>query len=268
MNDRLRDKVGDADRSLARAAELVASVPAIAAVETRKQRVRRAVLASGCRRAWLPLLLRPSVVLALLLAAGMVAAATLGRSILTQPQRDVGDSREIPTENARMGASPKRIPEMRAELPVAAEAEPALVLPTVVPPPTAPFVASRPPNAPARASKPASPTAGPPAIAAPPPKQSAPEAATPTKAAPAQETALVMAAVRALRREHDPARAGLLLDDYLRRYPSGVLAEEALALAIEAASARGDARAAALARMYLARYPQGRFQHAARAAAE
>jgi TolA-binding protein len=105
-------------------------------------------------------------------------------------------------------------------------------------------------------------------MAAPPPKESAPEAATPTKAAPAQETALVMAAVRALRREHDPARAGLLLDDYLRRYPSGVLSEEALALAIEAASARGDARAAALARMYLARYPQGRFQHAARAAAE
>ena len=267
MNDRLRDKVGDADRSLARAAELVASVPAIAEFAARKQRVQRAVLASGSGRAWLPVLLRPPVVVALLLAAGVVAAATLGRSLLTRPQRGLGGSSEIPTENTRRGASPRRIPEIRAELPVTVE-ETAPVLPTVVPPPAATAAPSRPTNAPPRPSRPASQAAGQPALAAQPAKDSTPETAPPTKAAPAQETALVVAAVRALRREHDPARAGLLLDDYLHRYPSGVLAEEALALAIEAASARGDARAATFARVYLARYPQGRFQHAARAAAE
>ena len=58
-------------------------------------------------------------------------------------------------------------------------------------------------------------------------------------------------------------RAGALLDDYFRRYPRGALAEEALAVAIEAAMARGDARARTLARRYLARYPSGQFRVAA-----
>ena len=264
MNDRLRDKVGDADRSLARAAELVASVPAMVESEARKQRVRSAVLASGTGRAWLPLLLRPSVVLVFLLLAGAVAAATLARSFLTRPQRELGGPSEIPVEKTRPVSSPSPIPEAREEPPAVVEEKSGL--PEVVPP--AVSAPSRPASSPARASRPAIQPAGQPTLAAQPPKEPAPEAPAPTKAAPAQETAVVMAAVRALRREHDPARAGLLLDDYLRRYPNGVLAEEALALAIEAASARGDVRAAALARMYLARYPQGRFQHAASAAAE
>ena len=70
-------------------------------------------------------------------------------------------------------------------------------------------------------------------------------------------------AARALRRDRDPVRAGALLEDYFRRYPRGALAEEALAVAIEAAVARGDARAPALARRYLARYPGGHFRNVA-----
>jgi hypothetical protein len=77
------------------------------------------------------------------------------------------------------------------------------------------------------------------------------------------ETRLLFEATRALRREQDPARAGALLDDYFRRFPRGVLAEEALAVAIEAAQARADARARDLARRYLARYPEGQFRKAA-----
>jgi hypothetical protein len=74
---------------------------------------------------------------------------------------------------------------------------------------------------------------------------------------------LVAAATRALRGDHDAARAQTLLEDYLRRYPGGLLAEEALALAVEAAAAHDDARAARLGAEYLRRYPQGRFRGAA-----
>ena len=69
-----------------------------------------------------------------------------------------------------------------------------------------------------------------------------------------------MAAVTALRREHNPVRAGTLLDGYLKRFPKGALVEEALAVGIEAAVARQDTVAAnALAHRYLGRYPNGRF---------
>jgi len=51
-----------------------------------------------------------------------------------------------------------------------------------------------------------------------------------------------------------------LLDRYLGAHPRGALREEALALAIESADARGDERAArAWAAAYEASYPRGRF---------
>jgi len=88
-------------------------------------------------------------------------------------------------------------------------------------------------------------------------------------AAPPEEAALVLAGLRALRREHDPTRAGMLLARYLDRFPQGVLAQEALAIAIEAGLARGDRRAAAsLAEQYLTRFPAGRFVRLARGAAD
>jgi hypothetical protein len=70
----------------------------------------------------------------------------------------------------------------------------------------------------------------------------------------------VAEAVRALRKQGDPARAQQLLDRYLKSNPRGALAEDALALSIEAAAARKDPRAAEYARRYLARYPNGRFR--------
>jgi hypothetical protein len=70
----------------------------------------------------------------------------------------------------------------------------------------------------------------------------------------------VAEAVRSLRKQGDPVRAQALLDQYLRSNPRGVLAEDALALSIEAAAARKDPRAADYARRYLSRYPQGRFR--------
>jgi outer membrane protein assembly factor BamD (BamD/ComL family) len=82
---------------------------------------------------------------------------------------------------------------------------------------------------------------------------------------PPEEAALVMAALRSLRRGHNPVQAGALLQSYLARFPEGVLTEEALALGIEAAVARHDAASAkAIAKQYLGRYPAGRFVALAR----
>jgi outer membrane protein assembly factor BamD (BamD/ComL family) len=71
---------------------------------------------------------------------------------------------------------------------------------------------------------------------------------------------LVYEAARALRNEGDPAHAARALDDYFKRYPHGALSEEAQALAIDVAVARGDARAKTLATRYLAAYPNGHFR--------
>jgi TolA-binding protein len=78
--------------------------------------------------------------------------------------------------------------------------------------------------------------------------------------APASEASLVYETARALRNEGDAARAARVLDDYFKRYPHGALAEEARALAIDIAVARGDARAKGLASRYLASYPNGHFR--------
>lgn len=74
------------------------------------------------------------------------------------------------------------------------------------------------------------------------------------------ETAPVLAAMRALRRDHNPARARALLESYLSEHPNGSLAEEALAMSIEAAVARQDLLDAhRLAERYLSTYPHGPF---------
>jgi hypothetical protein len=78
--------------------------------------------------------------------------------------------------------------------------------------------------------------------------------------APVSEASLVYETARALRNEGDPARAARVLDDYFKRYPHGALGEEAQALAIDIAVARGDARAKTLAARYLSSYPNGHFR--------
>jgi hypothetical protein len=80
------------------------------------------------------------------------------------------------------------------------------------------------------------------------------------KLRPGEDPSQVAEAVRALRKQGDAVRAQALLDRYLRANPHGALAEDALALSIEAAAARKDPRAADYARRYLARYPNGRFR--------
>ena len=76
-----------------------------------------------------------------------------------------------------------------------------------------------------------------------------------------EDPALLLEAIRTLRTSGDPARAGVLLAQYLKAYPRSPLLEDALALSIEAAAARHDIRTAAeLARRYLAKFPTGRYR--------
>ncbi|HVZ88868.1 MAG TPA: hypothetical protein VHG72_18000 [Polyangia bacterium] len=82
-----------------------------------------------------------------------------------------------------------------------------------------------------------------------------------------EDPAALMAAVTALRQDHDPARASRLLQAYLRRYPRGSLSEEAHALSFEAARAQSSPNTADLANEYLRLYPHGRFRKAAEQAA-
>jgi hypothetical protein len=104
-----------------------------------------------------------------------------------------------------------------------------------------------------------------PTPAALPPAEPAPAVESPSakridKPRAGEDPSQVAEAVRALRKQGDAARAQALLDQYLRANPRGALAEDALALSIEAAAARKDPRAADYARRYLARYPNGRFR--------
>ena len=92
-------------------------------------------------------------------------------------------------------------------------------------------------------------------VAALPPAHGALRAARPAPLAAetTRERAQVWEALVALRRDHDPNRAAALLSHELEANPRGVLRQEALVLAIEAADARGDRRGAeSFARTYQA----------------
>jgi hypothetical protein len=94
-----------------------------------------------------------------------------------------------------------------------------------------------------------------------PPQDLHPRATRPHAGAGAGESpARVVAAVRALRSENDPASAQRLALGYLRTYPHGALAEEALAVAIDAGARCQDPDTAQLAARYLRNYPNGRFR--------
>ncbi len=95
-----------------------------------------------------------------------------------------------------------------------------------------------------------------------PPRRSAAEARARRLAAdaPPDDAFLVVDATRALRVERDPRRARALASSYLDRQPAGALADEALAICIEAASDHHDPDAATLSARYLAQFPHGSFR--------
>ena len=83
---------------------------------------------------------------------------------------------------------------------------------------------------------------------------------------PAEDPALVVDATRALRVDRDAHRARLLAARYLQQRPRGELAEEALAIEVEAALDHHDADAASAAARYLSLYPHGAFRAVAQRA--
>ncbi len=111
-------------------------------------------------------------------------------------------------------------------------------------------------------AEPPAPEAPAPAVA--PPHLRGPRISARVPAARGEDPSALVDAVRALRSEHDPQTAARLLEGYLRTYPHGALAEEALALQIEAAANMKSPRAATFAEQYLRAYPNGRFSQSAR----
>jgi hypothetical protein len=228
---RLRDMEGD-EPLFRRGVEVLRGTPPTAEMPDAKQRVWR-----GIQRAPAPTRRRPPILLPKLALVAIVAlgAGTAGAVIAHRWQR--GQREMVP---AREGvASPPRsmppAPRPEEASPIAAVAD------------TAPAVAD--------AVE---------AIARPrPAARSAPKklaSLPPSAASVARERTEVLDALVALRREHDPVRAGTLLARYLSAHPRGALREEALVLAIEAADARGDKTGGEqLAHAYQAEFPAGRF---------
>jgi hypothetical protein len=241
----LEDPDVAADPNAAWAVGLLRGAEPYRAPAGRKQRVQLRLGHVVRRRpSWL---LRLAVASVILFGGAAIVRASLGRWpgwVTRAYERVVG-----PAPAAR--TAPARAHRTRYEAPAIAQAhvddsgEPE---PAVAPPIVAPAVPERP---------------APRDVAPAPRPRRAPVAPAP---AASEDTTPVSAAMRALRVDRNPARARALLARYLGEHPNGALAEEALALSIEAAIAHQDGDVAALANRYLRLYPEGSFQGLARQA--
>ena len=224
---RLRDMEGD-ESLFQRGVEVLQGTPPTEETPDVKQRVWRSILRAPVttpRR--LPILI-PKLALVAIVAFG---AGTAGAVIAHRWQRAT-----VPARESAASAPPRSmLPAPRAEKPSPMPAVAGAAAPEAVEP---------------------IPRPRPPARRAPMKLASLP----PSAASVARERTEVLDALVALRREHDPVRAGTLLARYLSAHPQGALREEALVLAIEAADARGDrAGGEQLAHAYQAEFPAGRF---------
>lgn len=197
----------------------------------RKQRVRMSLGQSAARRA--PRVLRPAIVAGVLIGCGAFASAALGHWpgwMARAVQRWVPPApvATAPLSEPR-GPGGHRPPQLLPEPTTADSADS--------------IVAMAPTLAPSGARE----------------ATVAPRSHHPPPSGAAEDTAVVLEAMRALRLERNPVRARVLLNRYLDRHPTGTLAEEALAMSIEAAVAHHDADAAALGAHYLRLYPTGPF---------
>lgn len=226
--NRLRDMDTD-EPAFRRGVEVLRETPAAPQVPDMKQRVwrsiRRAPTTTPTPRGFRTLVLKLALVAIVCLGAGTAGAVITRRWIV--PALD-----DVPSATQPSTPLPARPEKVSPVAPVATAAATA-----------SETVDER------RISKP------PPRAA---PKK--PASLLPSAAAVARERTEVLDALVALRREHDPVRAGALLTRYLAAHPQGALREEALVLAIEAADARRDAGGAQqLAQTYQTEFPAGRF---------
>lgn len=219
------------DRLSARAHELIRALGPTLESEERSRRVRRLLdvpaQAAAPRWGW-----RAGLALGLL---GVSAAAAAASSSAL--------SHMLGIEQASVEHAHQATPPSHARLP----APPVPLTPSA-------SVPANPVVEPVRA--PTSPSANASAPSAPAPRSVAP---------PLSDVARVHEAAKALRRDGDAERALQLLERGGAPV-AGPLAEESLALRIEASVARGDGRQAKLAAAYLAQYPQGRYRDLAKRA--
>jgi hypothetical protein len=278
MTERLRDHVDADDPALAELAQLVRAVtdldPAIGAQE----RVRSGLIESQRRRRSSRV---PVLVLVVLVLVAVTPVVVAGVRKLVAPEPVTPTRTAPPTTSpdpriGKRGATAQRRPEPAVE--PAATDEPTATnvestatrdQPTGAPALQQPLVRG---PAPIR-GRATTPTESPGAAVIVPAQREASAAETaisdspPTvepqllqQPAPPPEAALVLRALRLLRHDHDAAGALRELDSYRARFPDGDLAEEALALSIEARLAIEDAAARSLAEQYLRQFPRGRFR--------
>ena len=244
--NRLRDESG-LDPISEKGIEMLRSVRPTSSSPLLKRRVWAALQESTIAT---PVRQRSSMLRVLVIGVGVVAFTTATAAATIGPRRIAAQLEKLWGPRAGGGAThprPERTRPVRvvAESPKAPDVE---MLPEITPP-EAPFKAeSRTP------------------VSASPPARSALRASRPVPLAAetTRERAQVWEALVALRRDHDPNRAATLLSHELEANPHGVLRQEALVLAIEAADAHGDRRGAeSFARTYQREFPSGRFKQLA-----
>jgi hypothetical protein len=235
---RLVEDPGGESADNAWAVDLLRATPPYRPPAGRKQRVQLNLGQSAPRRA--PLLLRPVIVAGVLIGCGAFASAALGpwRGWMARAYERLVPATAVATAPLPDAQGHEHGQGHRA----AGERASAEPIPTLAPAPTPAFV----------------PPIGRDTVASTPRPRHAPSAAA------GEDTSVVLEAMRALRLERNPVRARVLLARYLDRHPTGTLAEEALAMSIEAAVAHQDADAAALGARYLRLYPSGPFHALAR----
>ncbi len=272
------------------AIDLLRRTPPHRPPQGRKQRVRVGLSQADRRRR--RFVLRPAIAFAVLVGCGAVASAALGRwpaLVSDAYHRLLGPAASAPSVRTSEGRA-ARAPVARAlasdlAAPALAVGSPSDELAAAAAPPAAgtpatgalgePAATGLPASGPARGVtvRPARGTRRAPSSSAAILAARAARArdtrtvdarARHAAAAMTDDTGPVVEAMRALRVERNPGRARELLALYLDEYPDGTLAEEALAMSIEAANARRDGDADSLARKYLRLYPAGHFSKLAR----
>ena len=233
------------DPDVAAAARLLAHVPSLDDDAIRQRRVRLRMLASAKRT---PLGFGKPALLLVLAVAGVAGARELGGgrwlAVSTLTRGWLGrSSGEAPPPPPRPPLSTSSSAHAASD--VASVALPGVTDNAAVPEKSAALHGTR--VRPAPATAPSSSTA----------PATAPPAAS---AAVLDAGAQLMVQAMQARRAGDLPRAERFLAEYRRRFPSGALAEEALALSVEMAAQRGTGLAPELARAYLARFPHGRYR--------
>lgn len=259
MKQRLTEMQDLHDPDEAEAARLLRALSPAAPNELAERRVYARICAGPSRG---PRVARIAVLVTALLVSTTILSATLARRWLAgSDQKSSGPTLSLPSAQPRHATAPReQEPEVRPA--------PADSIPTARSTTDQVASASATPVS-TRRDHVREPLTGKRQIVASSDVRGSLDESPPVEVAPAppppEEAALVMAALRSLRREHNPVQAGALLQTYLTRFPQGVLTEEALAIAIEAAVARHDVPSArALAKQYVGRYPAGRFVGLAR----